>query len=90
MIVLHRNNKSPRADEIQARLEDLVVAHRVTSPEESGKHFDELPLIEEGDVHYVGDAIDSFMQNLENELAISRGVSADACYVSPDKPGSCT
>lgn len=89
MIVLYREPTSPRADEIQSRLEDLVVAHRVITPEQAGEDLDELPAIEEGDSLYAGDAIEPFLRDLEQELTISRQVSADACYVNPDSPGRC-
>jgi hypothetical protein len=89
MIVLYRDPTSPRADEIQSRLEDLVVAHRVATPDQDDKSFDELPAIEEGDARYSGDAIEAFLLELDNELTTSRQVSADACYVNPDAPGHC-
>lgn len=89
MIVLYREPTSPSADEIQSRLEDLVVAHRVATPDRAHESFDELPTIEEGDARYSGDDIEPFLQDLERELTTSRQLSADACYVSPDSPGDC-
>jgi len=89
MIVLYREPTSSCADDIQSRLEDLVVAHRVATPDQDEKSFDELPTIEEGDSRYAGDAIEPFLQELERELTTSRQLSADACYVNPDAPGDC-
>lgn len=89
MIALYRERESPRADEIQSRLEDLVVAHRVHPPDESGRELDQLPAIEEGDTLYMGDSIEAFLLELEGELSFSRQLSADACYVDPDNPGRC-
>lgn len=89
MIALYRERESQRADEIQSRLEDMVVAHRVYAAEESGRDLDELPAIEEGDTQYVGDSIEAFLLELEGELSFSRQISADVCYVDPDNPGRC-
>lgn len=94
MIVLYRREESPSADEIQRRLESLVVAHRVVlvdgeRPNELPADVD-LPVIAETDVlHADAESINRFFEELEAELYSARIYSADACYVDPKNPGRC-
>ena len=94
MIVLYRRKESSRADEIQARLEGLVVAHRVVyvedgRPEELPPEA-RLPAIgETGELHSGDDSIRRFFDELEQELTSARIYSADACYVNPKDPRTC-
>ncbi len=89
MIVLYRQKRSKRADEIQTRLEDMVAAHRVRDAGSFEGAQKELPLIEDSGKRYAGDEIEPFLLSLENELKLARMVSADACYVDPDDPSRC-
>lgn len=90
MFVLHRWKDSSRADEIQDRLEDLVVAHRVSYERPRGETADlDLPILVEGDDTYVGDDISRRLDALESDLTFSRQISADACYVDLDNPEQC-
>lgn len=93
MIILYRKPDSRRADGIQERLEDLVVAHRVevVSGAEAELPVDEcdLPVLVEGKRTYTGPDVDAMLDALEGRLAVSRQISGDACYVDPDRPGEC-
>jgi len=90
MIVLHRTHESREADEIQEKLEDLVVAHKVRydAPDNLPKGVT-LPVVTEGDDLYVGDAIEERLAELEFGLVFSRQISSDACYIDPDNPAEC-
>lgn len=79
MITLFRPLDSKEADEIQARLEDMVAAHRVRPAEEFDGPPEDLPVIDDSGDRYSGRDIESFLRTLENELRINRLVSADAC-----------
>ena len=94
MIVLYRPRESARGDELQKRLETLVVAHRVVFVDEN--HPNELPddavlpTIGETDaLHSDEESIARFFDELEAELSSARIYSADACYVNPKKPDEC-
>lgn len=94
MIVLYRTQESSRADEIQARLEGLVVAHRVVYVED--ERPPELPanatlpaIGETGELHSDEESINRFFDELEQELYSARIYSADACYVNPADPRRC-
>lgn len=90
MFVLHRTRDSQRADEIQEKLEDLVVAHKVSFERPAELPMDvDLPVLVEGDDLYAGDEIATRLDGLETGLVFSRQISADACYVDPENPGEC-
>jgi hypothetical protein len=95
MLILYRTPVSPAADEIEERLVDLVVAHRVVTvegatappglPPGAG-----LPVLAEGDRIYSGrEAVAAFLEALGRGLALDRQIQSDACYLDPDDPSTC-
>lgn len=89
MITLYRQQDSKRADEIQARLEEMVAAHRVRPADEFDGAPDEFPVIDDSGDQYYGDEIEGFLRTLQGELQINRMVSSDACYIDPRDGETC-
>ncbi len=83
MIVLFRPPASSACDEIEDRLREAVLAHRIVVRKAE-------PVLTEGSNTYTGvDAIRAFLDDLERELALGRRFQSDACYLDPDHPGVC-
>ncbi len=91
MITLYRRRKSRNADEIQERLEDLVLAHRVVDVEdvEQIPEHRSPPVLVESDATYSGDEIEALLDEIGTEITVERQFSADACYIDPDNPTRC-
>lgn len=89
MITLYRQRVSKAADDIQARLEEMVAAHRVRPAEDFDGPPDELPVLDDSGDRYSGDTVEPFLRTLESELHISRQISADACYIDPRDGETC-
>ncbi len=84
MLVLYRRPGSPEGQEIEARLTELVLAHRVVAA-----HIPQ-PKLTEGDAEYEGaDSIRRFLDGMEEELVMGRQFQSDACYLDPDNPDRC-
>ncbi len=79
MITLFRHDHSKEADQIQSRLENMVAAHKVLGASEFDGPEEDLPVVADSGERYTGSDIEPFLQILENELRISRQISADAC-----------
>lgn len=80
MITLHRHKTDPKADEIEQKFKDLVLAYRMeTLPEdESG------PFIVDGDQKVEGEEeITSWLRELEGDLKWERSLTGDGCYIDP-------
>ncbi|MDX1642442.1 MAG: hypothetical protein R3220_12135 [Balneolaceae bacterium] len=80
MITLHRHKTDTRAEEIEEKFQDLVLAYRVeTLPEdESG------PFIIDGDQKIEGEKeIVSWLRGLEGDLQWQRSITGDGCYIDP-------
>lgn len=96
MIVLNRTFPDSFADEVQERLEELVLAYRVV-PDEPGGDGEAIdndaspaPVIIHGQRTYRGaDEIRAFLDELAQELAVGRQFQSDACYLDPDDPSRC-
>lgn len=86
MITLHRHKTDSKAEEIEQKFRDLVLAYRVKtiSEEESG------PYIIDGNQKIENDAeMESWFQQLERELQWQRSLSGDGCYIDPETGGVC-
>ena len=97
MIVFYRNHPDAFADEVEERLRELVLAHRVEDTASVGPAGDgavsddaELPIIVQGSRRYAGRAeIVAFLDEIEAELNLGRQFQSDACYLDPDDPSRC-
>lgn len=94
MIRLYKQTDSPEGAAVQEVLENLVVAHLVIPVEEStveidGREYD-LPAIDQsGTIVSGAEAIEEYLDELEEEVTQDRQVSGDACYLDPDDPTRC-
>ena len=91
MIELHRTNESTRADEIENRFKELVIAHKVKyHPPETSDSTHPLPFIKENDKIYSNrDEIDHFLRELSGELHQMRIYTSDSCYIDPNTGETC-
>lgn len=86
MITLHRHTTDPKAEEIEQKFKDLVLAYRVeTLPEdESG------PFIVDGDQKIEGEEeITSWLRELQGDLEWQRSLTGDGCYIDPRSGDVC-
>ena len=96
MIAFYRKADCRYCDEVEAHLNDLVVARRVITVSEPGAldvegvSPEELPVLREGRRLYRGrQEIQAFLAELTRELRIGRQFQSDACYLNPDDPATC-
>jgi len=79
MITLHRKCSDSRADRIEERLRDLVLAYRTVTDESADPCF-----IREGERKILpGDEMDAWFRQLSDELEWSRSLSGDGCFIDP-------
>lgn len=86
MITLHRHKIDPKAEEIEQKFKDLVLAYSVeTLPEdESG------PFIVDGDKKIEGvEEITAWLRELQSDLEWERSLTGDACYLDPETGEVC-
>ena len=94
MIELHRTGADAYADEVEERLQEMVLAHRVVNHAPSGDGEDSGQALEttvrDGDREYRGrDEIDPWLDELVSEVSLGRQFQSDACYLDPDDPSRC-
>jgi len=83
MIELQRTADSPTADDIEERLRDLVVAHKVVVVDAEGPAAD-LPVISDGKLTARGAEIPGFLDQLTRDMAEWSRFQSDACYIEDD------
>lgn len=80
MITLYRQKNDEKAEKIEQRLQDLVLAYRVKELTD-GQHE---PYIEEsGKKIKATEEIETWFRELESELNWQRSLSGDGCYIDP-------
>ena len=85
MITLHRKSEDPKADQIENRLQDLVLAYETEIDESANPCY-----ISEGEKHIpLGDSMDEWFRSVEQELTWSRSLSGDGCYIDPESGEPC-
>ena len=95
MIVLHRKEEDPLADEIEQKLENLVISFRTEThngaESHNGSGSDQaLPQLEEGGQVVSGEEnLNEYLDELEQELTLQRSISGDACYLDPETGKPC-
>ncbi len=90
MIHLIRTPESPYADEIEERLQELVLAHEVEVADAGDHDHDQLPLVRESGKQYRGrQQIDGFLAEISGEVMTGRALQSDSCVLDPDHPSRC-
>jgi hypothetical protein len=90
MIELHRRTDDTYADELEQKLQDLVVAYRTESYSSDSSGPADLPFIKEsGKVVSGRKNIERYLIDLEKELQWQRSLSGDGCYIDPDSGEVC-
>lgn len=83
MITLIRKPDDPKADEIESRFKDLILAYK-TEISEDGSDEDQLPKIRDGETVISGEEeIEKLLRELEADLTWQRSLSGDGCYIDP-------
>ena len=83
MIELQRTADSPVADDIEDRLRELVVAHKVVVVDAEEPAAD-LPVIRDGKLTACGADIPAFLDLLTRDMAEWSRFQSDACYIEDD------
>jgi len=86
MIVLYREKGSAPGAALELALKDLVVAHKVVEASAGAlpAGIPRLPAIVDSDRLVYGEALPSYLAELERELTEWRKYQVDACYVDED------
>jgi len=87
MITLYKKRNSQFGNEVDQRLNDLIISYAT----------DELPDDAEADMFIVESGkiiggkkdIESWLNQLENELRWQRSLTGDACYLDPETGETC-
>ena len=89
MITLYRKPDDPKADEIEGRFEDLILAYK-TEVAEGSSTEENLPKIVDGDTTVTGDQqIEEWLTELEADLKWQRSLSGDGCFIDPKSGKVC-
>lgn len=93
MIKLYREETSPRADEIEAEFQDLILGYdrEIISPDEASHRFGSehsLPVITNNERIVSGDQIPSYIKELQSLMQDWQAFQGDSCYVN-DKGETC-
>ena len=81
MIVLHRKKDDEQSDQLEQRLNDLVLSFKKVNHENAGEN---LPYIEEdGTEFHNEEEIESWLRELKSDLSWQRSLSGDGCYINP-------
>ena len=91
MITLYRTENCTTCDQVEAALQELVVAHQVVDvdgqPPAKVAGLD-FPVIEEGDKLVSGRDVTPYLSELARAAEQWRKFQTDACYVGDD-PANC-
>lgn len=87
MITLHKKNEHGRSEQLEKRLEDLVIAFK---SEVHADDEDSLPyIVEDGQVYRAEEEIEEWLDELTEELNWQRSLSGDGCYIDPKNGKVC-
>lgn len=86
MITLHRHNTDSKAEKIEQKFKDLVLAYHVeTLPEDESGPF----IVDSGKRIEGEDELETWFRKLESELNWQRSLSGDGCYIHPESGEIC-
>lgn len=84
MINFYRIPSCAFCDEVESKLKELVVAHKVHSQPAANA----MPYLTEGRQLYASKAsIRHLLREIAGEIAISRAAQSDTCMIDPDGTG---
>lgn len=95
MLKLYQLTSSDFTNRIKAKLEEMVVAHKLidvdsnTSLPDSVRKND-LPVLSDG--HQVWKSpgeIEQFLEDLHQDMLLSHSMQSDSCHLDPDNPEEC-
>lgn len=88
MITLYRRSDSPRADEVQQALDEMVIAYETESLEDEAARPEDVPelpaLRDDGEVVTGEEAIDEHLDALRELMNDWDRFQSDACYIEDD------
>lgn len=86
MITLYKTESDKKGEEVEEKLNDLVLSFKVEKLTDSEKKC----YIFDGNNIISGDGeIDLWLRKLEDEIFFQRTLSGDGCYIDPDSGGVC-
>lgn len=87
MITLHKKREHASSDQLQKKLEELVIAFKKeVHPDDAAG----LPYIVEDEKEYQSkEAIEEWLAELSEDLNWQRSLSGDGCYIDPKKGKVC-
>ncbi len=86
MITLYKTEEDNKGEEVEKKLNDLVLSFKVETAPGSAENC----YIIDGDNTISGDEnIDTWLQKLEDEIRFQRSLSGDGCYIDPDTGEVC-
>ncbi|MGF1670043.1 MAG: hypothetical protein ACFCU6_06320 [Balneolaceae bacterium] len=90
MIELHRPEIDPLSDELEERLNDMIIKYKTERYKNEETTSIDLPCIKEGSTLVTGsEKIKKYLLELEQELKWQRSLSGDGCYIDPDTGETC-
>lgn len=95
MLKFYKNTSTPFTKQIEQKLEEMVVAHKVISvksstelPSDMDPH--QLPMLTDGHQSWHSEPdIEDFLKSLHQELTLGRQMQSDSCVIDPDNPNQC-
>ncbi|HJS17401.1 MAG TPA: hypothetical protein VJ785_01540 [Anaerolineales bacterium] len=87
MVKLFREKNSPQADAIEAEFKDIILGYDrvVIDPAEAAQRFGSahsLPVITNNEKVVSGDAINSYIHELQDLMTEWQAFQGDSCYVN--------
>lgn len=87
MITLHKKKEHSSSEQLENKLEDLVIAFNseVHADDEDGLPY----IVEDGQVYRTQEEIKKWLDELTEELNWQRSLSGDGCYIDPKSGKVC-
>lgn len=90
MIEFHRLTGDGLSEEIEEKLQDMVLAYKTFPYDKQPESELPLPCIRENSRLVSGEVeIWKYLEELESELQLQRSVSGDGCYIDPSSGKIC-
>ena len=87
MIILHTVNSDERSNELEKRLNELVIAFQKVEHEQGEiKHG---YIEEDGQDYKSSEEIERWFDELSGDLEWQRSISGDGCYIDPESGNVC-